>query len=139
MAELAHTTTHPDVDLLTDVTDVFYEYPPLQHDRSRITVNVTDGVVTLSGHVKTSGTHEFLLRAVAQVAGVRAVHSETLYHDDALRIQVAQYIPYGVFLTVAYGALILNGKLPAGVNVVDLVAQLEKIAGVRQVILNFKP
>lgn len=132
------TEARPDVDIEQDVNHVFTKYPPLAHDRSRMDVTIADGVVTATGHVKTAQARHIFAREVKKIEGVKAVHTDKLYDDDALRIQSGQVTPFGVYTSVSYGAVILTGSLPEGMTEADVIAAVEKIDGVRKVIPNFR-
>lgn len=131
------TTNRPDVDIEQDIIHTMQGYAPLQHDRSRIAMQVTDGAVAFSGHTKTEQAREYLHRETSKIAGVQSVDSKSLYDDESLRIQTGQVTPFGVYTSVSYGAVVLAGRLPAGMTVGELVTKIEKIPGVRKVIPNF--
>ncbi len=135
--ETTPVSARPDVDIEQDVNHIFHTYPPLLHDRSRITLTVKDGVVTVRGHTKTAQSREIFVREANKIEGVQSVESSELYDDDALRIKTGQVTPFGVFTSVSYGAVVLTGRLPEGATVGETVAKVEKIAGVRKVIPNF--
>jgi osmotically-inducible protein OsmY len=128
----------PDVDIEQDVNRVFNKYPPLAHDRSRMTVTIEDGVVTASGHVKTAQARDVFVREVKKIEGVKAVHTDKLYNDDSLRIETGQVTPFGVYTSVSYGAVVLTGTVPEGKTADEIVAAVKKIDGVRKVITNFR-
>lgn len=127
----------PDVDIVEDLNHVFHTYPPLSHDRSRMIVAVENGVVTVSGHVRTDQSRDIFVREVMALDGVTAVNADELYDDESLRRQAGNATPFGVFASVSYGAVVLAGKVPEGVTIESIVAQVEQIPGVRKVIPSF--
>lgn len=127
----------PDVDIENDVMRVFGAYPPLRHDRSRVNVTINEGAVVATGYVKTAQSREVFSREASKVEGVTSVDVSGLYDDEALRLQVGYATPFGVYASVSYGAVVLNGKLPEGTNVDDMVKKVAKMDGVRTVIPNF--
>lgn len=133
-------TTRPDVDILDDIHDLMTGYPPLMHDRHRVTIDVADGHVTVSGHVKSLTTRRFLMNSVfPQVAGIQQVDDSALYDDEAIRRDVAHLVPYGVYVNTEYGAVILSGTLPANLDEEALVQQIATVDGVHRVLTSLKP
>jgi osmotically-inducible protein OsmY len=65
-----------DADILRDVTDELHWAPSV--DDKDISVKVTDGVVTLSGYVKSLDEAGSAVRAAKRVAGVRALADELI-------------------------------------------------------------
>ncbi len=65
-----------DADILRDVTDELRWTPTV--DDKDISVKVTDGVVTLSGYVRSLEEAANAVRAVKRVAGVRALADELI-------------------------------------------------------------
>ena len=130
--------SRPDIDIEHDLPDVFNGYPPLLHDRSRLSVDVQDGVVTLSGYVKTVRAREYFEQEAAKIPGVKAVDVSETYDDEALRIKSGQVTPMGIYTMVSYGAVVLTGERPEGVTDEELVQKVEAIPGVRKVLLNLR-
>ena len=128
----------PDIDIEQDLPHVFNGYPPLQHDRSRLSISVEDGVITLTGHVKTAQAREYFAREAAKIKGVKSVDVSETYDDEALSIKSGQVTPVGVYTMVSYGAVVLTGERPEGVTDEQLVAKVEQIPGVRKVLLNLR-
>lgn len=135
MADTPVTQSRPDLDILEDIEKAIVRYPPLVNDRHRVQIAVHNGVVTLSGHLKTSVTCQHLVDAVRQVAGVTRVHSDQLYNDDTLRREAGALIPSGVFVNVEYGTVLVTGKLPAGTDAAALEARIGAMPGIRQVVM----
>ena len=127
----------PDGDVIRDVHRVFNIYPPLQHDRARVTVSVEDGAVTAAGHVKTAQAREIFVREAAKVDGVTEVDVSALYDDETLRLASGMATPLEVYTSVSYGAVMLTGRVPEDWTLEKVIAAVEKIPGVRKVIPNF--
>lgn len=127
----------PDVDIHADVMGVFRVYPPLRHDRERLEVTVTEGNVVVIGHVKTAQSIEVFARESLAVDGVTGVDVSQVYDDESIRLQVGRATPYGVYTSVSYGAVVLNGHKPADVSIEEMVEQVSKMDGVRKVITAF--
>jgi osmotically-inducible protein OsmY len=130
-------TRRPDIDIESDIHDLIAHYPPLQADRHHFGVSVSDGVVALTGHVKSLISRRYLVDRAAEVNGVRAVNGEGLFTEEEIRLEAGQHIPSGVIANLAYGAVILTGKLPDGAEAEAVVSQLAQIPGVEQVITKF--
>ena len=135
MADTPVTHSRSDLDILEDIENAIIHYPPLVNDRHRVQIAVHNGVVTLSGHLRTSITCQHLMDAVRQVAGVTQIQSDQLYDDDTLRREAGALIPSGVFVNVEYGTARLTGRLPAGTDAAALEARIGAMPGVRQVVM----
>jgi osmotically-inducible protein OsmY len=129
--------TRPDVDIVEDIEDLMMHYPPAAHDRHRIHVSAEDGVVTLSGYTKAPVTRSYLLEHIKNVSGVKAVQAKAFYDDESLRLSIGRIVPTGVQVMVEYGAAILAGKLPAGVNEAQVETKVGAVPGVHKVVLAF--
>jgi len=129
-------TPRPDIDIRQDVYNLIQHYPPLAADQHQIHVLVTDGVVTVAGHVKSQPSRRYLLDAIPKVAGVKTVNGAALYDEDALRREIGKVTPTGVQVNVRYGSVILTGTLPPDMTE-DLFAQLTAIPGVEKVVTKF--
>lgn len=123
-----------DAAIEDDIHDIIVNYPPLSHGRHHIDVVVEDGHVTITGHVKTDPTELFLKKTVQQVPGVKSLNADELYSDSGVRLDVAKKIPYGVYVQVEYGSIVLTGKLPEGMKEDDLVKKVRDVPGVHRVI-----
>src|SRR5579871_1189944 len=88
--------SRPDVDIEEDITNLVAHYPPLQADRHHFRYDVSDGVVTLSGHVKSVISRRYLVDRVTQSRGVRSVDSKGLYTEEGIRLEAGRRIPAGV-------------------------------------------
>src|SRR4051812_34324792 len=123
----------PNMDIEAEIGDIVAHYPPLQADRRQLHIEVRDGTVTLSGHVKTPINRRYLVDRVAHVRGVHSVNSDHLYSEEAIRIEAGQRIPMGVIANATYGTVILTGTLPDGKSAADVVQDVALIDGVQQV------
>ncbi len=114
MAETNVITQRPDMDIQDDIDHLIAHYPPLQKDRHAIHVIVSNGIVTISGHVQTPITRQYFLERLTHIPGVVAVHGDELFDDETTRIEAGKVIPSGVILgKVLYGTAVLSGDLPA--------------------------
>jgi hypothetical protein len=76
---------------------------------------------------------------IPSVEGVRSVSANILYDDESIRLEVGRELPMGVQLArVYYGTVILAGNLPEGMSEDELIAQVQKEPGVKQVIIAFR-
>ena len=126
-----------DLDIEDDVERILAHYPPLTNDRHYIVVTVQNGVVTASGHTRTTITRRYLVNALAQIPDVSQVNADNLYNDDSIRLEIARLIPVGVIANMMYGTVILTGTLPSGANEAELVAAVDNVPGVRAVRTQF--
>lgn len=129
--------TRPDMDIYADVEDVITYYPPLVNDRHHVKVQVEAGVVTVSGHVKTTISINYLRDNLTHIEGVKSVDMSQLFSDERLRIDIGQFIPMGVWANIEYGHVILSGHLPDGVSVSSVSAQISSLPGVRDIRTQF--
>lgn len=124
-----------DTSIESDIHRVLHgNYPPLKHDRHRIKAEVVDGVITLTGYVRTQPTFAYLMQQLNQIPGVQAVRATQFFNDEAIRLSVGHVVPMGVQVNVEYGAVILTGKLPEGMTVEDVVKQVGLVPGVHRVL-----
>ncbi|PJF22539.1 MAG: hypothetical protein CUN56_05515 [Phototrophicales bacterium] len=132
-------TTQSDIDIQAALRQVLTsaEYAPLTHDRRHVEIAVQDGVVTVSGHVKTPQTVLYLRNRAATIPGVKAVQIENLFDDETIRREVGKVIPYGVQVRVEYGTVILTGQIPQDTSVEELVKRVALVPGVHRVITTF--
>lgn len=129
--------SRPDVDIVEDIYNIIAHYPPLQADRHRLRIAVQDGVVTLTGHVKSPITRRYLLDQAAKVSGVLAVDGEQLSTEETIRLEAGQRIPPGVIANAYYGTVILTGTPPDGASADDIARELSLIPGVERVVTKF--
>lgn len=137
MSEALAVHTRPDIDIEKDAQNLMRHYPPLTNDRRRVSVTSQDGVVTVSGHVKSTPTYLYLLDHVAAIHGVKEVVNGGFYIDEEIRLNLGSVVPPGVNVNVEYGAVILAGRLPEDVNIEDLVREVALIPGVNRVLTVF--
>lgn len=126
-----------DIDIEANIYHTMAEYPPFMHDRHRVDFSIKDGVVTVSGYVKSNVTYVYVINRLQDIAGVRQVIAGDFYNDDELRRDVGRVVPPGVMVTMEYGAAILSGQLPEGTGVEDLVKSVGLIPGIHRVITSF--
>ncbi len=92
--------------------------PVMLYERPHVRVTVTDGVVTLTGHVSSRLRAEHLEAAVATVPGVQAVDNR-LVCDDELEAHVAQALGADprtrarpIAVHARHGVVTLSGSVP---------------------------
>jgi osmotically-inducible protein OsmY len=138
MTETIVISQRPDIDIEADIDRLITYYPPLQKDRNAIRYQSQNGIVTISGHVQTPNSRRYLLGRLPKIAGVVSVHDDQFFDDETTRIEVGRTIPVGVVVgKVFYGTVILSGKLPEGMTVDELAAQVAAVPGVRRVVTDF--
>ena len=126
-----------DIDILARIQHELSSYPPFMADRHRVHFSVSDGVVHVSGHVKSPITETFVVNRIRNVPGVSDVIDDDFYNDEEIRLDVGSVIPPGVMVTVEYGAVILSGKLPEGTTVEQLVHKAGQLPGVHHVVTSY--
>lgn len=127
-----------DMDILEDLHNLIYTYPPASHDREYFHVTVQDGVAKVSGHLRSIVVNHWMRGTLPQVEGLRALDLDALYNDDDLRLQVGQLVPPGVFVNVNHGAVTLTGRLPREVTDVEVVQRVATVKGVTRIGTLFK-
>ena len=133
-------------ELRTDVQDELAFEPSL--DEAGIGVAVTDGVVTLTGHVKNYAEKLAAERAVKRVSGVHAVANDlavnlwpAFRHDDTDVAQAAvnalrwnTWLPKdAVMVTVKEGWVTLDGSVPWQYQKLEAERAVAHLQGVRGV------
>jgi osmotically-inducible protein OsmY/sporulation protein YlmC with PRC-barrel domain len=109
----------PDAELRAAVEAALEGFKPITlYERPHVRVTVTDGVVTLMGHVSSRLRAEHLEAAVATVPGVQAVDNR-LVCDDELETQVAQALGADprtrarpIAVHARHGVVSLSGRVP---------------------------
>ncbi len=129
--------SRPDVDIEEDILNLVAHYPPLQADRYHFRCEVSAGVVTFTGHVKSLISRRYLVDRAAQIRGVRSVDSKKLYTEEDIRLEAGRRIPTGVIANASYDAVILTGTLPQGKTAEDVVKDVAVIPGVEHVVTKF--
>ena len=134
MSEAEAPAARPDIDIRADVEEFIVHYPPTNNDRFHLDVDVRNGVVILSGYVKTLNTHDYLLGNLPTIKGIAGVQTDRLYIDEQIRLEVGQVIPAGVNVNVEYGVVVLTGKLTEDASEDRFVGRIASIPGVNRVI-----
>ena len=129
--------TRPDIDIRDEIYDMVAHYPPLQADRHHFTVDVRDGNVTLSGHVKSPITERYFGDRVKEIRGVLSLNDDRLYNEEEIRLEVGRRIPTGVIANTVYGNVILTGAPPQGKSGEAVVNDVAQVPGVQRVITQF--
>lgn len=130
-------TTRPDMDIHEDVMALITRYPPLSADRKHIHVVVTDGIIRLTGYVRTPINRHYLLDRLTLIRGVIGIDADRLYDDSSLRIAIGRVLPQGVYANTRFGTAILAGEPPQGVDRDALIAAVRAIPGVQTVVTQF--
>ncbi len=128
----------PALDIEVDLQDLVAHYPPAAHDQHHFEFTIHEGVVTLTGNVKSRVTQQFLLDKVPEIAGVKEVQAEALANDDDLRLQISQLTPIGIFVNVEYGIVKLTGRLEADTDVNALMNRIiSSVTGIKRIYTAF--
>jgi osmotically-inducible protein OsmY len=93
-ADLIRAFARPDADLESTIRHVVLEHD-LWLDPTEFTVDVTDGVATVSGSVARRSTAEMIARMVATVPGVLDTRTDVSWRFDDSRLEPAE--PSAVF------------------------------------------
>ncbi len=137
MADTQAQTARPDVDIASDIQEIMVHYPPLAADRPHVRVTVTDGHVTLSGHVKSPISARYLQERALEVRGVNSIQFDKLYDEETLRLDAGTKVPEGVQVNARYGVVILTGQLPEGTSEQEVVSAVASVPGVERVVTSF--
>jgi hypothetical protein len=138
MSETNLPSVRPDIDIKDDVNSLLFQYPPLANDRHHLHVDVSNGLVTVRGYVRTPITRRYLMDAIVKLPGVTGVNLRNLYDDESIRLDIAKLIPFGVLANVDYGNVVLTGKNTDEVSVDTLVTRIGNIPGVHRVVVAFR-
>jgi len=126
-----------DVDIAEEVQQLFRSYPVLHMSRAYMHVNVTNGIVTISGNVRAVTAKRILRDRVPLINGVKLMNLSELYDDEALEIAIAEKMPNGLYANSQYGMVALTGSLPLHVDPQALLKEIAAIPGVRKVAAHF--
>ncbi|PJF35605.1 MAG: hypothetical protein CUN49_09685 [Candidatus Thermofonsia Clade 1 bacterium] len=121
----------PDEDIEESIADLIRSYPPLRISRPFFTFASQRGQVKFMGNVRTPQERYLLAARVPHIAGVQSVDLSELYDDEQVRFAVGKVLPYGVYASVHFGAVVLTGRLPEGMSAEALLEQVRAISGVR--------
>ncbi len=139
MTDTQVTTERADMDIAEDIESLIAHYPPSRNDQRHIDVHVKNGHVTLTGHVQSPTTRRYLVVQIPSVEGVRSINADLLYDDESIRLDVGRGLPMGVQLArVYYGTVVLAGKLPQDITEASLIADVQAVACVAQVMTAFR-
>jgi osmotically-inducible protein OsmY len=127
-------TQRADYLILDDIRRIIINYPPLANDRHHINYDVKDGVITLSGYVRTQPNVTYLMSQLQQIEGLVGLVTDHLYTDESLRFEIGRVIPFGVQVRVEYGNVILAGRPVDAVDVQAVLQIVSQVAGVRRVV-----
>lgn len=117
-----------------DIRRIIINYAPTANDRFHIMFHVKDGVIELSGYVRTRPTAAYLIDRVRQIEGVLGLETDHFYSDEGLRLEIGRIIPSGVQVRVEYGTVILAGRPIDDVDSEIILQSVSQVAGVQRVI-----
>jgi osmotically-inducible protein OsmY len=123
----------PDIDIERDLEEIVKSYPPSNSDRHHLYLTVSQGSITLRGHIKTPMTRRVLISRFQNVAGVRSLHADELYDDETIRLMAGKMVPPGALVNSDYGTLVLAGHIESEKGS-QITQQLERIPGVKRVV-----
>jgi osmotically-inducible protein OsmY len=123
----------PDVDIQEDINELIASFAPLKASRPYFDYRIEDGIVRLSGNVRSPQARLVLLNNIPRIPGVLGMEPAQLYDDESIRFAVGQVLPPGLFASVQFGVVALTGKLPAGVSSDAILSAIQAIPGVRRV------
>lgn len=134
MTAETRTLTRDDLDIRDDIYTLIVKYPPTNADRNHIHIEVRQGVVRLSGYVKTPISRRYLQDRIPHIPGVVDLNLDDLHDDESIRLEAGKVLPYGPIINVSYGTIILTGRLPEGTSADALIDALGKVPGVQRVV-----
>jgi len=137
MAETQEKQSRSDLYIKHDIDHLETSYPPLVNDRHQVEITINEGVITVSGYVKSYPTVEYILSQFPKVEGVTSVNSDDLYVDESIRREAGKVIAPGVSINVEYGSVIISGLLTEGFDSELLVKQVSSVEGVRRIVTSF--
>lgn len=125
----------PDLDIEEDIQNFIAHYPPLNHDRKHLHIEIVNGVVTVRGHVQTPNTKHYLIENLQKIEGVAQVQTDDLHDDETLRLEAGRIVPPGIQVSVDFGVIVLTGR-STDPNRTDLAVaeQLARLPGVKKVV-----
>lgn len=119
-----------------DIRRAIINYPPTANDRLNFNYSVIDGIVYLSGYVRTEPTATYLINQIQMTDGVIGLETDGFYTDEGLRFEVGRVIPFGVQVRVEYGNVILAGRALDKVDMSAVLQAVSQVKGVQRVIDN---
>lgn len=138
MMEAQSPAARADVEIEADIDNIIVRYPPLNHDRNHLHVDVQNGVANIRGHVRSVNTRDFFLQALGTVDGLKGVNADYLHVDETIRLALGRVLPVGVLANVEYGTVVLSGEQPADTSVDEIVGKAGSVPGVRRVVIAFR-
>jgi hypothetical protein len=124
----------PDMDIEEDISASLRDFSPLKAARGFFEIQSTDGSVKVSGNVGSPQARQMLLRYVLKTSGVSHVDMSNLYDDEELRLTIGGMIPDGILVSVHFGSVVLNSKLPNGHQ--ETLRRVRSAAGIRKVVMS---
>ena len=139
-------TKDRDLDLTEAVKDVLHNMDFVRESGLNLQIDVSDGVVTVSGVVLSRLMKRAVLQAIRREPGVHRV-IDSLFNDTDLVIAVSQALSvdlvtkqlYEIKVTSNRGEVTLSGS-PRDENLIDAATELaSRVPGVRQVVNHLAP
>jgi osmotically-inducible protein OsmY len=127
----------PDEDIEEEIGHLIRSFATLKASRPYFTYHSERGQVTLKGNVRSAQARAVLIDNIPRLRGVVGCDATALYEDEALRFEVAQLIPPGLFANVHYGVVGLTGQLPTGASAEAIINAINQVSGVRRVTTDF--
>lgn len=128
----ATTVAVPAEDIAEAIRQFIRTYDPLKQAREYFQFDVSaDGVVTLSGNVRSVQAKRVLVDHMLDVQGVTQYDDSNLHDDEAIRLKIGPLVPNGVITRSNFGYVTL--AIPAGVDGNALAEKVAALSGVRKV------
>lgn len=137
MSETTVITRPDDTVIFDDIRHLIATYPPLTADRTALHINVHQGAVTVSGHVKSANTRRFFLSRLAGIAGITSLNTDGLYDDTSVRLDVSRLLPPGLQANVHHGHVVLSGDPPLNMSIEAVADRILALPGVLKVVSGF--
>ena len=131
------TVSRPDMDIAADVVLVIRDYPPLHVSHDYMQTEIHDGKVTLRGNVRSIPGLRYLQNEIPRIDGVTGLNLDQLFDDEAVRLNVAENLPEGLYVNVQFGTVTLNGIPAADLDQQALIETIQSVPGVRRVLAQF--
>lgn len=133
MADTAVPIAKSDADIEHDIYQLMLDILGTRLSRDHVKYRVQDSVVILTGHIASSFGYEMLISNISQLDGVVAIDNEALYSDEDLRMQISENLPIGLRVHLLHGVAGLAGRLPADVDLLEVVSRIAELRGITSV------
>jgi osmotically-inducible protein OsmY len=129
----------PDIDIEEDIRQIIGGFAPLKASRGYFEYRSHQGIVVLTGNIRSPQARRVLLDNIPRVPGVKGCEAGDLFDDEAVKFKVAQLLPPGLFANVHYGTVGITGKLPEGASAETIREAISAVPGVRRVAMELQP